>query len=230
MAIVTTSVLTACSVKPEEKESRAAEALAKKYNKEFEITRVYPQKFGDLYYEVQAYPEDEPQIRFSASVDTENDRISDTYVERLVCTAISRQAAENLDGLPGYYYLFARAMGPQPIADNAEITIREYAAIDPYNQFRIEVFVVPEKKDADAFYNSLAKIFKGLGYLNGSVRLFVVDEEQMESVQAFFDEYDGITLDFLTLSENFFSVKISYKGGEIEMSRDVFADMVKEVL
>lgn len=230
MALVTTSVLTACSVKPEERESRAAEALAKKYHREFEITQVYPQKLGELYYEVQAYPVNEPQVRFTAAVDTEDDRISDTYVVRCVCAAISRRAAENLNEMPGYYYLFTHTIGPQPIVEDAEITIKDYAALDPDNRFRIEAFVVPEEKGAGVFYDSLGKIYSGLEYLDGDVRLFVVDEEQMGSIQAFFDENDDVNFDFLMLTEKFVSYEIPYADGEIRVGRDAFAEMTKGVL
>ena len=48
MASVTASVLAACGTKPEDKENRAKAALERKYHKEFEITEVYPQKFGVL--------------------------------------------------------------------------------------------------------------------------------------------------------------------------------------
>lgn len=230
MAIVTASVLSACGVKPEDRENRAAEALARKYHKEFEITQVYPQKFGELYYEVQAYAVDEPLVRFTASVDTEDEAVSDTYVERRVCAAISQQAAENLNELPAYYYLFVHAIGPQPIVNDAEITIRDYAALDSYNRFRIELFAVPEEQDADAFYCTLAKLYRDLDYLNGDARLFLVDEEQMEIVQAYFETNDEPGFEFFRLTKEFFSFEIPYKNGDIEINREVFAAAVKEVL
>lgn len=230
MAGVSTSLLTACSVPSNERESRAEEALAQKYGREFEITRVYTQKFGDSFYEVQAYPVDEPQIRFTAAIGMEDNGISDTYVERRVCAAIAGHAAKNLDGLPGYYYLFARGIGPQPVTDNAEIAIKDYASLDLENKFRIEAFVVPESKDANAYYNSLAKIFDGLEYINGNVRLYVVDEEQMESVQAFFDENDDLGMEFMRLTEKFRSFKIPYQKGKMDMSKDAFLAAIKEVL
>lgn len=230
MAIITSSVLSACGVKPEEKESRAANALARKYQKDFEIAEIYPQKFGDLYYEVRAYPVDDPMVCFSASIDTEDDRISDTYVERLVCTAISQQAAKNLDVLPAYYYLFVHAIGPQPIVDDAEVTVEDYAAMDPYNRFQIELFAVPEEKDINALYDGLSKLYEGMDYLNGNVCLYIIDEERMEAVQTYFETSDGLKFDFYRLSKEFFSFEIPYENGRIMMSKETFAATVKEVL
>lgn len=230
MVGVSTALLTACGVPANERESHAADALAQKYGREFEITRVYAQKLGDPYYEVQAYPVDEPRIRFSAAIGTEDDGISDTYVERRVCAAIAGQAAKNLDELPGYFYLFARGIGPQPFTDNAEITIQDYARLDSDNKFRIEAFVVPESKDANAYYNGFVRMFDGLEYLNGNVRLYVVDEEQMKSVQDFFDENDALGMEFMRMTEEFRSFKIPYQKGRMEMGKDAFLAAMREAL
>jgi len=230
MAIITSEILSACGVAPEEKESRAANALARKYNKEFEITEVYPQKFGELYYEVQAYAVDAPQLRFTAAVDTEDDGVSDTYVERLVCAAISQRISENLDALPGYYYVETQAVGPQPITEDAGISIADYAALDQLNRFQVELFVVPEGKDAQTFYDSLSNMFAGLDCLNGKVRLHVVRDEDMEAVQAYFEQNDKLGLAYLELTEDFFCLEVPYSAGSIAMSGTEFASAIKEVL
>lgn len=222
MAIVTASVLAACGTKPEDKENRAKAALEQKYHKEFEITEVYPQKFGDLYYEVQAYALDEPQVRFTAAIDTEDDNISDSYVERRVCAAISRQAEENLDGLPGYYYLSVRAQGPQPITADAGISIKDYVAMNSYNRFLIEVYVVPESKDGALFYQSLAGLLKNLDFLPGVARLVLVTEEQSQAVQAYFELHDTTDAEYRRLTEPFFSVDIPYQNGLIDMTEAEF--------
>lgn len=230
MAIVTASVLAACGTKPEDKENRAKTALEQKYHKEFEITEIYPQKFGELYYEVQAYALDEPQVRFKASIDTEDDNISDSYVERQVCAAIARQAEQNLDGLPGYYYLSVQAQGPQPITSDAAISIKDYAALDVYNRFLIELFVVPESTDGAAFYQSLTKLFENLEFLAGDVCLFVVSEEQSQAVQAYFELHDSPDFEYMQLTKEFFSIDIPYENGLIRMTEAEFTTAVGGVL
>lgn len=230
MAIITAEVLAACGVDPAEKESRAKAALEQKYHKEFEITQVYPQKFGELYYEVQAYAAEDPQIRFTASVDTEGGGISDTYVERRVCAAIARQAAENLDQMPGYYFVFVHAVGPQPIADDPGIGIREYAEIDRYNRFQLHIYVKPERAEAAAVYGSLKRVFSEMEYLTGSVRLYVVNEEQMEAVQAYFDINDDIYTEHTKITKELFTLDISYDKGVIAMTENDFITAVRDAL
>ncbi|MCI8398123.1 MAG: hypothetical protein HFF90_01790 [Oscillibacter sp.] len=230
MAIITASVLAACGTKPEDREARASAALSAKYHQEFEITQVYPQRFGDLYYEVQAYPAGDPQILFNAAIDTEDDQISDTYVERRVCAAIAQKAAENLDALPGYYYLFTHAVGPQPYSEDPAISIADYLALNAYNKFRVYLFVVPEEKKPEAFYEAMTKLMEGMDGLNGWAELMIVNDEQMEAVQAFFEEHDSPDFDFSQLTKDYFSLEIPYEKSVIGMSGEAFCAAVKEVL
>ena len=115
------------------------------------------------------------------------------------------------------------AIGPQPITSDAKISIRDYASLDVYNRFRIELFVQPEGKDTAAFYQSIAKLFHDLEYLNGDACLFFVDEEQMEDVQAYLEINDTLTFEFSNL-------EIPYEKGVIETSEDAFAASIKEVM
>lgn len=230
MAIITAEVLSACGVRPEEKESRAENALQNKYGKEFEVLEVYPQKFGDLYYEVLAYPVDEPLVRFSAAIDTEDENISDSYVERRVCAAIAQRAEENLDQLPGAYYLAVYAGGPQPFAEDPNISIEDYVALDPLNIFRVELLIIPDGKDPEALYNSIGNLFSGMDCLSGAIRLYLVNEEQMGAAQEYLEAHDGLYSEYLELTKGFFRLEIPYQKGTLGMGGQAFADAVKGVL
>lgn len=122
------------------------------------------------------------------------------------------------------------AIGPQPIISDAKISIRDYASLDVYNRFRIELFVQPEGKDTAAFYQSIAKLFHDLEYLNGDACLFFVDEEQMEDVQAYLEINDTLTFEFSKVTQEFFYLEIPYEKGVIETSEDAFAASIKEVM
>ena len=122
------------------------------------------------------------------------------------------------------------AIGPQPIISDAKISIRDYASLDVYNRFRIELFVQPEGKDTAAFYQSIAKLFHELEYLNGDACLFFVDEEQMEDVQAYLEINDTLTFEFSKVTQEFFYLEIPYEKGVIETSEDAFAASIKEVM
>lgn len=231
MAIITASVLEACGVPPEEKEARAKAALEEKYNKTFEIIQVYPQKFGDLYYEVQAYAVDEPELRFTATIDTEDNGVSDSYVERRVCAAISSQAAENLDSLPGYYYLVTRALGPQPSTADAQISIQDYVALHPNGRFQIYLFVTPDQEgDKTSIYQSLEKLLGGLEYLRVNVGMYVVDEAQIEAVQEYWELNDTPDLDYKEMTAGFFFLELPFEQGTLGMSQEQFFAKVRDGL
>lgn len=196
VAIITAEVLSACGVKPEEKEARAKAVLEQKYGIKFEIAEIYPQKFGELYYEVQAYPADDPLTRFSASIDTEDDGCSDTFVERRVCRDIAEQVAQNLDSLEGYYDLFVISRTPPAITADKDISIYDYSQLDKPNLFRVNLYVKPEGADAGALYQSLSGLLTGLEYLDCETRLYLVDQEQMEAVQAYLETHDVLDSDY----------------------------------
>lgn len=230
MAIITAEVLAACGVRPEDRESRARAALEQKYHKEFEITQVYPQKFGEMYYEVQAYAVDDLQVRFSAAIDTEDENISDSYVERSVCTAIAQKAEENLDQMPGIYYLSVFAGGPQPYTEDPNISIQDYAALDTLNVFQVELLITPDGKDSEGLYNSLGSIFNGMECLSGVIRLYLVNAEQMEAAQIYLDANDRLHSEYLELTRDFFRLEIPYQKGVLGMSGQEFTNTVKEAL
>lgn len=230
MAIITTEVLTACGIRPEARENHAKAALEGKYNKEFEITEIYPQKFGDLYYSVQAYAVDDPELRFTADIDTEDEGVSDTYVERLICAELTRQAEKNLDGLPGYYYVFTHAIGPQPITDNAEISVEDYMALHPKNKFRFCLFFVPDNADASDVYGCLEKMLAGLDYISGDIQLFLINEEKMAAVQEYFAYNDDFKYGYSQLIEDFYTIEYTYEKGTIALTENNFISAMENRL
>lgn len=230
MAIITAQVLSACGTKPEERESRAKAALKKKYQKEFEIVCVYPQKFGDLYYVVQAYAVDDPDIRFKASIDSEDDGLSDTYVEKCVCSEIAETVGENLKGLQGYYFVHVRAIGPQPICGDPDIGIAEYAQLDPQNRFRAEIFLIPEALDARNIYRSMTEMFGDMEYLRADAKLVIVDEEQMENVQEQLESGDSLKLNIKTMLQDCFTLDIPFEDQKIGMSERDFIAKLSDAL
>ncbi len=230
MAIITAQVLSACGVDPKAKEGRAKAALEKKYGEEFEIVRVYPQKFGELYYDVLAYAVNDPDTRFSASVDTEDDGVSDAFVERRVCAQIAENVSKNLDGLQGYYYVYVHAIGPQPICGDPNIGIEAYARLDPQNRFRAEVFLVPETADAGNIYSAVTKMYAGMEYLRVDARLVVVDENKMEDVQEQIVGSGEYSFDLKMSMQDCPSIDIPFENQKIGLSESEFIRKMGGVL
>lgn len=213
---------------PEKSESHAKAVLEMKYQKKFEITKINALKFNDGYYEVQAYAIDEPEMRFWAAVDMEDDNVSDSYVERRICEMISQKAAENLDGLPGYYYLYTYASGPQPAANDVNISIQDYVALDPNNDFRIELFVCPENSDVKKMYICVAKMLKGLQFLPVNATLYLMDEKNMAGIQAYLEDGDANvrTFSYKNRKKGFYSFVLPYEKGILEVTESEFISRI----
>lgn len=230
MAIITAEVLTACGVDPTDREERAKKVLEAKYGKAFEIIEVYPQKFADLYYEVQAYAQDEPDIRFKAAIDTEDDRVSDTYPEQKVCAAVAEKVSGNIDGIEGYYYASVRALGQQPVCNDPKISVEDYVKLDPDNRFRIEIYIVPEGMTPVSAYRYISRALEGLT-LKATVKLIVVNNEQMDIIQSALEDPDARnSIDFMRLMDETRCLDISFENGTVNLSEDDFAKRLDDVL
>lgn len=156
----------------------ATEKLSERYHKNIAILEIYPKKIGQAYYEVAAYAEDEPDIVFSAAIDTKDENFSDDYVERYICAQISKKIQENI-GMQNNIYILTEAVGPQPITHDLNQTIQEYEKLDPLNKFRVSIFTASETSKNW----SASTLFYGLGiHISGEV--FTVNQKQLQAVKA----------------------------------------------
>ena len=231
MAVLTIEMLSSCGVPPAVREAHAKAALERKYGKEFEITDVYPQKAGDLFYRVQAYAVDEPRLRFKAAIDTEDDRISDDYVEKRICASISETLGAQLDRLPGVFYIFTYPGAPQPLVDDPEISVRDYVLLSPVNCFVSDLFFVPDKDaQAQEVYGSLAGILKKTEYLPLILNFCIVSEEQLDAAEALLDMYDENSMEYKRFLLDVFRVELSFVSGKLKMTEKEFTEAVRSIL
>ena len=228
VAAIITEALSACAIPAEQREERAKAALEKKYGREFEITEVYPQRFSKNYYEVQAYEIHEPNIRFFASVNTQDDGESDDYVTVRVCAAISAQSEENLDMTPGIYFVHTYAPGPQPHCEDPDISIRDFAALDPLNVFRIEVYLIPdEDASPQELYNGLSALLKEMESLPTSVWLRLVNEDQFRMAQELLTEVEPMSMEYQAFKEGLHNVALTFRQGTMQTTLSEFTAAIR---
>lgn len=180
------------------KAAEAAEKLSKKYNRNIVVKEVYSKKIGQAYYEVEAYPEGEPDVLFTATIDTNDEFFSDNYVERHICKQITKKIYENC-GTEAGIYIFTEALGPQPITDDINQSIQDYARLDPLNKFKANIFVT---SGADKYWSS-SVLFSGLD-LNISAEIFTVNQEQLQTVKKYLLNHgETNTLEYKKIIMNF---------------------------
>ncbi len=230
MSMFTANIFGGCGVKPEEREQRAKELLERKYNKTFEISEIYPIAIGQVYYDVQAFAADMPELRFMASIDIKDDNFSDNYVNRLVCYRISQKIGENLDDLPAYYYIYSHSLGFQAPADDPEISIEDYSKLTSDFKVRTELYIVPEDLDAGKLYECLKKSYEGLECVNGNIMVYILDRGQMDSVREYIETNDDLYGTYEELTEDFFNVFVPFNHGTIEISEAEFSDAIGDKL
>lgn len=228
MLPITTDKLTESALSPKERETRAKDALERKYGKEFEISEVYPQKFLEEHFMVEAFAAEEPELRFTAEVSILTDEVFDSYAAVRVCAAIEEQAERNLDGLPGIYMVCAYVAGPQPSTANADIGIRDYASLDPMNRFRFELLFCP---DAEAgtpeIWKSLSGMLRGLEFLPVEVWLRVVDNEQFDRAEELLTEQGPQSTEYKQLRRQVTRCLLPYEHGDLKMTEAELASAIR---
>lgn len=183
---------TACG----DRASIASARLSSKYNKNFVIKKVFPQKIGQEYYEVKAYPEDDPEVLFDAVIDTKDDNFSDNYVARVICKKITNEIYKNLNTTDNIY-IFVDASGPQPYTDNPEISIYDYISLDSLNKIGISIFAT---KETDDLYNANI-LFSNIDYIDMSARVYIVNEEKLQEIKTYLSDSGKIDSYFMELVE-----------------------------
>ena len=226
LALTVATLLTACGSAPRTQaaqESHAKDALAQKYHTEFEIVQMYPQKLGDKYYEVQAYPAGDPSTLFTAAIDTDDDNCSSNYIERKVCSAIAASVEDALVGLPGDSYAFVCGVGPQPLTDDTDISVDEYIALDDMNKFRVELFAVLDDETSDMLYQSLSDALGNRAGMTAAMNLYAIDAEQMKAVREYFSKNDGLYFDYKLLTADYPQAELSYENGQLVTEESKFS-------
>ena len=184
--------------------TQAKVKLSQRYNKEFVIKKVYSKKIGQSYYEVDAYPQGEEETVFRASIDTKDEYFSDNYVERHICNKISKEIYNNLGGTDNTY-IFTETIGPQPITDDIEQSISDYANLSSYSKFRTSIFVTSE---ISGMYDS-STLFSNLEYIDISAEVYIVNEKQLQEIKECLLNYGSTNdMEYRSLTQNLTSRSI----------------------
>ena len=147
-----------------------------------------------------------------------------------MCAAISNKVAENL-GNQQEYYLVTRALGPQPSTTDVQISIQDYASLNPEGRFQILVFATfDEEADKIGIYQSLEKLLVGLEYLPVNVTMYVVDATQRDAIKEYWELNDTTTLEYLEMTTEFFSVELPFEYGKIGITQEQFFDKICSIL
>lgn len=218
--IIVLMLLSGCMASKPDRVFVAQECLKERYGKDFEIVEVYSQKVGQNYVEMVACPLDESNILFKVTIDIKDDRMSDSYVERSICNQISNIVESNISLNDVNYFVFTHAVGPQPITSDLSLSIQEYAELDEYNRFRVNLYIDKGNLNLDNLYDELFTIFNDLEYLKTSVKLYLVNIEILENVKNYFSSHDDIYGNHSDIIRDVSEIEIEYTNGYMDMSRE----------
>lgn len=211
-------------------EEQAVNLLNEKYNDSFEVEIVQSNSFFRGFYTVIAYQEDNGDVLFRASVDSNGKGVSDNYVSRLVCQKLADKVAQNLDALKGVYYIYVKAMTEPSMLDNPNITIEEFMEVVPKNKFTIHVSYAPEETNAKEASEGFMNILKGMEYLSGRINLYVMDELMLAKVQEYMETHDKCYDGYQQMMKEYFAGVIYFEKGTVTSAKEEIVEMLENKL
>ncbi len=207
-------------------EELAEQKLEERYDMPFEVVDVLGGNIGDEYYTVTAYQADDPKTLFRATVSNDGLAETDNYVCKLVCQRISERIARNLDELNGIYYIHTAFLVDPPGLTDVEMTAEEYLEQYPGDTYHIYLNYCPDRMDPAALYESLGKIFQGLGNVRGRIYLYIVDERTLGQIQGYLEEHDKMYDDYQHMVEPYEAGIIPFEDGKIQLTGAEIRNMV----
>ncbi|MBO5144282.1 MAG: hypothetical protein J6C19_01950 [Lachnospiraceae bacterium] len=180
-------------------EKKAERRLEDRYGISFQVERVISRNIFDGYYEVLAYPEDDPDMLVRASVDFEGEGESDDYAIKLLCRKISDRVARKMDNLNGTYLINTVPALPVYGFFDTNMTIEQYMEKFPMDSFRICINYNPDELDVNALYRVLADAAADLDCLeyNSYICLHLVSGRDLAGIQQYLKEHDKEYADYV---------------------------------
>lgn len=190
--VLAAAFLTACGMSNKEKLARAEKILQVKYGTEFTGDRFIQQKFMKDYYRVTAYPTENPDLIITADVDTKSDEASSDYMARLFTTRISDQIYQLADGTGTDIYVEIGILSDLHSIRDPDITPEELITLLPEERISVNIygsFKNDEERERLA-EEILPKIAEIVSPMNGFLRVYQANVNQMEELTRFFRTHD----------------------------------------
>lgn len=220
--------LTGCVMTKNQMMNQAEELLEQKYGEQFNVLECYGRiNFGGDY-EVVAASQEHPDVLFEAKVLKEDLFLSDEYVTSRVCRSIEEQILQNLGDLPGYLFVKVQAISKSIDSANADMTIQEYLKLKDNNRFVVYLHFSPTEKNVERVYETIKRIFLEIDGMNGTIQLYIVEEDMLRQVQEHLDELPKIDKKYREILNEIDRISIPFENSKIQMTEDEFAMKVRE--
>ena len=216
---VTAVLLCACGSR-NERIKTAELLLEEKYGEDFTVTSYEGQEMMADYYSVSAYAKSHPKLPFEANVSEDGTSVSDDYVSRRVCEAISDQVAANITVLPCKYYVHTGIMSGESVCSDPNISIEEFATKwEPNNRYYVYLYISKEIEHVDSsseiIYNALKEALKGIPEISGTMSVYISNDSVIEKVHVYVTTNTGLYNDYFEIAQDDYRGQFEFDDGFI---------------
>lgn len=195
--------LTACISDQEKYEDMAKRMLQKKYDEEFEVVQYLGAEHTEDFFEVTAVSEKNPDVIFEARISRDGAYLDDEYAKAKACHEIEEQMLQNLDENVGYAAIHVETTG---------------------ERMAVYFHISPTEDDPGKLCQAIRDVFAGMDDSDGNMQLYIVDEEMLGKVMAYFDENAKVYYEYDKLLEGVPSLIIPFEQGMIQISEEDFCE------
>lgn len=213
-----------------ERMAKAKEILEKKYNDAFEIIEYRGQQMLADYYEVKAVCKNNPDLKFTASVEADYSGVSDSYAAKMVSKRFSDIVSRNLNDINGYVYVFSETFIKEYPLPGADISVEDFSNIVDNNLMKVFVFICEENETAENMYSAYQNSFKSLEAFSGTLAWYIVDEDMLKNIQKYIESNISLSFDFIRMTEKNLAIEDRFVKGLPQMSKDNFVTKIGKCL
>ena len=229
--ILTSTVLTACGSN-DQRQKDAEKLLTDKYKEEFVVTSYDGQQMMEDYYTVTAYAKSHPTLPFEANVTEDGTSVSDDYVSRRVCSAISEHISLNLSALPCTYYVHTGIMSGDSICPDPNVSVEEFATKwEPYNRYYVYLYLSDEITKSGTQTGQvgsvLTKALADIPQIKGELYVYVSDDEMISKVHEYVESNTGLYDDYFQMTQEDHRGQFSFENGTVSISQKDVDAIVK---
>ncbi len=228
-------MLTGCGrseIDTEARMEKAERLLNEKYGESFVVTEYLGDNIRYKTFNVEAYAEAYPTLRFDAIVDFEGDGMRDSYVARRV-SARAAEAMENaISDMECGHFVCVTPLETESTMNDPNVSVEEYIEDHKKKDFMIYLYIDQNEAETGRIYDCMIKISETLDCTDGYIQLFLTGPDMMEEVKeyvdthrAFYGSYKDMTKEDLvgsfrfekgvmTDSEEYLEEKISSRESE----------------
>ncbi|MCR5282795.1 MAG: hypothetical protein K6E18_05445 [Lachnospiraceae bacterium] len=166
---------------------KAADLLQEKYGETFVVTEYLGDNARYKTFNVEAYAEAYPKLRFGAIVDIDGDGMRDFYVAKRVAAKAAEKMEEAVSDIECSHFIFVSALDMESTLQDPDASVEEFTEDNKKKEFMVYLYMDKQRAETGLMNDCMRKIAETIDCASGYIQLFLTGEDMIEEVKAYTD-------------------------------------------